>query len=126
MSIKNIKVGILGLSYKGDVKDDTLSPAYVIIDKLKRRGIKDVYLFDPFFSKKEIEEKTQIKFLPIKNMMKIVDALVLVTSHKDFKQIYKFLSNSKVRVFIDGRNFLNHKKIKSFGIEYKRVGCTKF
>src|SRR5205085_1506782 len=47
------RVVVMGLSYRADVKEATLSPAWRLVSNLRARGA-DVYLCDPHFSDAEI------------------------------------------------------------------------
>ena len=49
-TIKNAKVGVLGLAYKANVDDTRESPAFEIISILKTKGA-DVFVFYPYLSK---------------------------------------------------------------------------
>ena len=49
------KVGILGLSYKGNLKVSVLSPVIPFVKELLKNKIK-VKLYDPFYSAKEIKK----------------------------------------------------------------------
>lgn len=121
LDAKKAKVGILGLAYKPGVKDDTFSPAYDLVKELKRKGVKNIYLFDPLFTKNEIEEKTSVAYESFEDLVKKSDCLVLVTAHKEFKKVYGMLKESKVKVFIDGRNFFEKGKIESKGVRYVSI-----
>ena len=48
------KIGILGLSYKGDLKVSVLSKVIPLVKSLKKKKL-NVKLFDPYFTKEEIK-----------------------------------------------------------------------
>ena len=54
-SIKDSSILILGISYKPDVKDIQLSPAEIIINKLKTLGVK-IKIYDPYFKGSQVLE----------------------------------------------------------------------
>jgi len=105
--VKGTKIGILGLTYKGGVDDTRNSPAFKIIEILKRKG-GVVSIYDPYLGKDSLNDILKS------------DAVVLVTSHPEFKKID--FSKSDIKLIVDGRNFLNTERIKKAGIRYKRIG----
>ncbi len=112
-TIKNAKVGILGLAYKGNVDDTRESPAFEIIRLLKEKGA-SVTVYDPYV-------KSDVSSL--NELFKNSDYLVLVTDHKEFKEMdLNLLKENKIKLVIDGRNCLDKKKILELGIKYKGIG----
>ena len=112
--LKNKRILILGLSYKGGVKEDRFSPAYEIINLLKDSKL---YCYDPYYSKEEIEERTGVNYLTPKDLNEM-EGIILVTDHKEFKNI----DFKGMKFIFDGKNFLDKEKIESQGIKYLGVG----
>jgi len=111
---------ILGIAYRGGVKETFLSPSLSVIEHLKDRGA-NVYVNDPLFSKEEIE-KLGVEFADLKNL-NALDAVILVTDHKEYKNLdLKNLREKGVKVIVDGRNFLEKEKIEKHGIIYRGIG----
>lgn len=118
MAVKGTKVGILGISYKGNVGDLRETPAIRIVDKIKKLDA-DLVAFDPYIP-------TMPKFATTKNLEEILsrsEALVLVTEHNEFKNIpvEDFVKHG-IKVIIDGRNCLDKKAIRAAGIVYAGIG----
>lgn len=114
-TIKNAKVGVLGLAYKANVDDIRESPAFEIISILKTKGA-DVVAFDPY-----VKNLSNIKDLD--GLLQKSDYIILVTEHDEFKNMdLNMLKKHKVLVVIDGRNCLDKEKIKSMGILYHGIG----
>jgi len=113
-SVRGTKISILGLAYKGNIDDTRESPAFKIIEKLKKMG-GEVKVFDPYV-------------LGMSDLESLDDALnceciVIVTNHDEFKNLDLNLVREKgVKVIIDGRNILNKEKIKEMGIVYRGIG----
>ena len=88
----------LGLSYKGNLKVDILSPVIPFIKYLKSRGI-SVSLFDPYYSIKEIKQIDGVKSFKYPQDLNKFDCIVISIDHKEFKtkmkSITKYLSNCK-------------------------------
>jgi len=113
--ISNVRVGVLGLSYKCDVDDIRESPALEIIDLLKQKGA-EVYSFDPYVPSKSIVSN-------IDDLLLNSDYLILATDHLEFLSISADqLKNAGIKAVIDGRNCLDKGAIESVGIKYKGIG----
>jgi len=113
--IKNAKVGILGLAYKANVDDIRESPALKIMNILKEKGA-ELFILDPY-----VKEKSNVK--GINELFKKSDYVILVTDHKEFKNMdLGKLKENNIKIIIDGRNCLDKDKIKSLGIVYHGIG----
>ncbi|MBI2541598.1 nucleotide sugar dehydrogenase [Candidatus Woesearchaeota archaeon] len=114
-SIKNAKVGVLGLAYKANVDDVRESPASEIINLLKTKGA-DVFVFDP-----HVKNGSNVK--DADELLNKSDYLILATDHSEFKAMdLNLLKKHKILAVIDGRNCLDKEKIKSMGIAYHGIG----
>jgi len=120
-SLKGKKIGIFGLSYKGNVKEDRFSPTYEVIKILKKKGVK-IFIHDPFYTKEELESKTGVKYINEKEINKL-DGIIIATDHEKYKHL-DFPRNLKF-VF-DGKSFLDPKKIREKGIKYLAIGRLCF
>ena len=92
------KVGILGLSYKGNLKVSVLSPVIPFVKELLKNKIK-VRLYDPFYSAKEIKKILGINTFKFPKDLKNFDAIIVTTNHTKFnfssKEIKKYFKNTK-------------------------------
>ena len=99
------KIGVLGLSYKGDLKVSVLSKVIPLVKSLKRKGLK-VELFDPYFTDKEIFEAVKVKTFKFPGDLKKFDGLIVSVNHKQFniskKVIEKNTKNCKLIIDHDG------------------------
>lgn len=118
VSMKNSKVLVLGLTFRGGVKEFTKSPSLDIIKELKEWGV-EVYAYDPLCSKEEVE-KFGAKW---KKDFKDLDAVIIATDHQEFKKLdlERMAKEMRHKVIIDGRHVLD-KSIKKFGFVYLGVG----
>jgi UDP-N-acetyl-D-glucosamine dehydrogenase len=113
-SVKDTKITVLGLAYKGGVDDMRESPALEIIDELKKLGA-DLKVFDPYVLDKSI----------VNDLDEALDAecIVIATDHPEFKALRPAeLKEKGIKVVIDGKNCLDKKGIKALGIIYKGIG----
>ena len=99
------KIGILGLSYKGDLKVSVLSKVIPLVKSLVKKKLK-VKLFDPYFTKKEIRNAVNVNTFKFPNQLPEFDCLVVTVDHKQFKIpekiLKKYLKNCKLIVDHDG------------------------
>lgn len=116
--LRDSKMGVLGVTYKKDVKDLKGAPAKIIIEELL--GVsKEVIVFDPL-----VEEAFGAKRGSFEEAIKDRDCIILITDHTFFKKnkleekINKF---SPFACVIDTRNFINSKKLKKT-ITYRCLG----
>ena len=111
---------ILGISYKPNVKDIQLSPAEIIISELKKIGA-TIKIFDPYFKNTSIYG-TQTE----NNLEQVtsVDAVIIVTAHKEFEKIKPeyFVSKMNSPVVIDTRGIIDMQEAKKIGLIFRGLG----
>lgn len=113
--LKGTRVGILGLSYKANVDDLRETPAFKIIDELRKHEA-EINIFDPYFPKMSTEKT-------LEETLEVSDAIILVTDHDEFKEINpKFFKKHKIKVIIDGKNCLSKTDIENQGIIHRGIG----
>ena len=99
------KIGVLGLSYKGDLKVSVLSKVIPLIKFLVKKKIK-VKLYDPYFSNQEIYNAAKVKTFRFPKDLSNFDCLILSVDHKQFKIrkkiLEKYLKNCKLIIDHDG------------------------
>ncbi len=112
------RILVLGLSFRGGVKEFINSPALEIIRELKKRNV-EVYAYDPLCSRGDAE-KFGAKW---KEDFKGIDAVIIATDHEEFKSLNleKMAREMRCRVIIDGRNVLS-KEVSKLGFVYLGVG----
>lgn len=115
LSLKQTTVGILGLSYKPDVADLRESPSLKILEYLEQFET-HVEVYDPFF----VERSTVSS---LSQLLKKSTVVILATAHKEFHGLDATqLARHRVKVFIDGQNALDKRKVVQAGIRYKGIG----
>ena len=118
------KIGILGLSYKSNLKVHTLSPMLPFIDYLKKKNI-IVNLYDPYYSKKEIKKIANVNTFKFPSAINKFDCLVFHVNHKFFERFYKRISKkSKLKYLIDNTGALKKydEDLKKRGTKYILTG----
>jgi UDP-N-acetyl-D-mannosaminuronic acid dehydrogenase len=118
-SIKGSGVLILGLAFRGGVRESRNSPAIPIIQRLKRLYA-NVFLYDPLFSKEEIESFGARYTDSFDDM----DCVVIVTDHQEFREYdwRKIGSKMRTRVIVDGRQVVDPATVRKLGFVYKGIG----
>ena len=118
--IKDCTLLILGVSYKPDVKDIQLSPAEIIINKLKALGAK-IRIYDPYYKDDQvfgIDVEHNIQ-----DILSDVDASIIVTAHKEFQEINpKIFTKMKTPILIDSRGIIDISSANSAGLVFRGLG----
>lgn len=96
--IKEGKIAILGVSYKGNTGDDRESPAYEIISRLNRRY--ETVIHDPHIDNPD--------FVSFNEAVKDADLILILCDHKEFKHMdYNFISkNMSDPIIFDTKNII--------------------
>jgi len=119
-SIKDSSVLILGISYKPDVKDVQLSPAKIIINKLKALGAR-IKIYDPYYKGSQVfginvEQN-------IEDVLSKVDASIIITAHKEFQEINpKIFTKMKTPILIDSRGIIDTSSANAAGLVFRGLG----
>lgn len=121
------KIGILGLSYKENMKVDKSSPSVKMIKYLKEKGIK-LYVNDPYYSKEEIVRRFSIEDFDFKDYTKYkeFDAIIINCNHRFYYNIDKelLLDNliSCKAIYDNSELFSDWEELRNSNIEYIVVG----
>lgn len=122
--LKQSTILILGVTYKPDVKDIQLTPAEPIISKLHQLG-SNVKIYDPYF-----KNSTLFGIHCESNLLEPLsqsDALIVVTSHKEFHDLDPVFLKSKMKnpIVIDSKNIIDQNLAKNTGLIYRGIGRGK-
>jgi UDPglucose 6-dehydrogenase len=115
--IKDLKISILGLSFKPETDDMRESPSIFIIKKITKLGAK-VYAYDPVA---EVEAKKVFinldieYFQSVKDAVQHSDVVMILTSWSEFKGLPSILDDlDKPPLIIDGRRMLSKYDIERY------------
>jgi len=119
-SIKDSNILILGITYKPDVKDVQLSPAEIVVNKLKDLGAK-IRIYDPYYKNSEVfginVESNMEDIIPK------VDASIIVTGHKEFQEINPLIfTKMNTPILIDSRGVIDTSSIKDANLVFRGIG----
>jgi len=99
------KIGVLGLSYKGDLKVSVLSKVIPLVKSLIKKKL-NVKLFDPYFTSEEIRNTLGVKTFKFPKELTKFDCLIVTVDHKQFKipkkQLKRYLKKCKFIIDHDG------------------------
>ena len=106
-SIKDSNILILGITYKPDVKDVQLSPAEIVVNKLKDLGAK-IRIYDPYYKNSEVFG---------------INVSIIVTGHKEFQEINPLIfTKMNTPILIDSRGVIDTSSIKDANLVFRGIG----
>ncbi len=118
ITLEKAKIMLLGISFRGGVKEERYSPFFTVKDELIRRGV-TVYAYDPLYTKEEVESYGVAFSADFEG----IDGIIILTDHEEFTKLdWNHIHKAGVKVVVDGRNILDEKHIISEGIEYTGIG----
>jgi len=109
------RVAVLGISYRGGVKESAFSGVFGVVTALKSRGA-IVVVQDPMYS---LEEIANLGFTPYE-IGNAVDAVILQADHKEYKTLTK-ADFPGVRAVVDGRRTMESKNFA--GVAFRVIGA---
>jgi UDP-N-acetyl-D-mannosaminuronate dehydrogenase len=109
---------LLGVAYRGNVRETAFTSARLLQDALLRHGA-IVYSDDPLYSKSELRAMGY-EPLPEDDDSKI-EAILLQCAHRVYQSL-DFARFVKCKVVLDGRHTLDRIKIEAPGIIYIAIG----
>ena len=122
---KDIKVLVLGLTYKENVSDIRESPAFGIVKELKKNRV-EVYGYDPYLTEADIIRGFDLKFIDFFDQAEDVkfDGIIFTVAHNAFRK----LELSKLAeilnpnpVLMDVRRVLNREEAEQLGFIYRTL-----
>jgi nucleotide sugar dehydrogenase len=118
-SLKESNILILGITYRGNVKEVRLSPALDVYRLLKKR-VKKVFVFDPLYEREEIE-KIGLNF---KDDYQGIDCLVITALHDSFKKLNfaKTGKEMRTKTLVDTTFYFDPEKFKKEGFKIRSIG----
>lgn len=125
MRVDNLKITLLGVSYKADTDDTRNTPSENIVMILQNRYHSHNIIYvahDPYVKEKDynLTELTD----DFDKAVSEADVLIFATNHKKYYDVDLDWLKEKVKtpIIIDGRNIFDKKKVEQKGFIYKKVG----
>lgn len=123
--IKNPKIAVLGLAFKGGTDDCRQSPAMEIITSLLEEKA-DIIAFDPqAMTNAQAILGDKIKYAnDMYSALDGADILVILTEWEDFRKLDLNRAKSLMKhpIIMDLRNILEPSTVQQVGFEYHRIG----
>jgi UDP-N-acetyl-D-mannosaminuronate dehydrogenase len=117
-SLEQQSVLILGVAYRGNVRETAFTSARLLQDALRERGAR-VYADDPLYSEDELRA---MGFRPFSSEREEeIRAIVLQAGHQVYQE-YDFGRFPACRVVLDGRRALCRERIEALGMRYVTIG----
>ena len=109
---------ILGVAYRGDVREVAFTSAKLLQDALIKHGAV-VYADDPLFSAQELRV---LGYTPLTAEVRgEIRAIILQADHKEYRS-FDVRHFAGCRVLLDGRGTCDREKIEAAGIRYISIG----
>jgi UDPglucose 6-dehydrogenase len=122
--LRQKKIGVLGLAFKGNTDDVRSSVAISVVQQLLAEGA-EVRAYDP----KAMEKAKALVpgAIMVENPEEVADgadALLILTEWNDFKTLdYAGIKKRMLSpLLFDGRNLLNRDEMKAAGFQYTGIG----
>ena len=116
-NLENQKVVVLGVSYRGGVKESAFSGVFPTVEALNKLGAK-VFVHDPLYNDQEL---MNLGFMPYK-YGEYADAIIIQTDHQEYREL-DLNKIPSVKTIIDGRNVTNPSNFS--GMQFHRLGKGK-
>ena len=114
-SLSGKVVAVLGISYRGGVKESAFSGVFPTVDELKKLGA-TVLVHDPMYTDEEI---TSLGFTPYKIGV-AVDGVILQADHAEYKKLTS-ADFPGVKALVDGRRSLSPQNFN--GVAFRVIGA---
>ena len=118
-------VGILGISYKGDIKVPRVSRSAQIGQLLKDRGV-NVAIHDPYFSGEEIDALWGMERFDFPGQLDEFDGLLLGSDHREYTTVHWDTLFGKLpacKIIVDNLGSWGDVDFKRHGIHYMQPGA---
>ncbi len=120
-TLKESKILLLGITYRGNVKEIRFSPALSLHKILSPKALK-VFVYDPLFTPQE----TTALGLQYKNSFQGMDCLVICAEHREFAHLpwLKIARMMKTKAIVDTKNLAPASRLKKLGFTLRRIAFT--
>jgi UDP-N-acetyl-D-mannosaminuronic acid dehydrogenase len=102
VKITDAKIGILGYAFLQNSDDTRNTPAKRVIEELRRLGVENISIHDPYVSNTEVPDVKR----ELSETVNGADCLCLVTNHDEYRimDLGKLARTMRTPLLIDGRN----------------------
>ncbi|MBU0904784.1 MAG: UDP-N-acetyl-D-mannosamine dehydrogenase, partial [Firmicutes bacterium] len=120
--IKDPKIAVLGLAFKGNIDDMRESPSVEVVEQMCERQM-NLMAFDPHIKVNNLPEQTQT----IDEALSGASAILILTDHQAFKNIdpEDIKDQMKNHIIIDTKNCIDRIKWETAGFDVYVLGDAK-
>jgi UDP-N-acetyl-D-mannosaminuronic acid dehydrogenase len=120
--IKDPKIAVLGLAFKGNIDDMRESPSVEVVEQLNERKM-NLMAFDPHIKNNNLPEQTQVQ----EEALSGASAILILTDHQAFKDISPndIKSHMNHHIIIDTKNCIDREKWEAAGFDVYVLGDAK-
>jgi len=117
--LKGSNILVLGLTFRGGVREFMKAAAKPIIEELEEWGAK-VYAYDPLCTPEDAERFGA----EWKEDFKEIDAIIITADHREFRKLdlEKLGGEMRTKIIVDGRNTIKPNEAQKHGFTYLTVG----
>ena len=120
--IKDSKVAVFGLAFKGNIDDMRESPSVDVVEQLRERQM-NLSAFDPHIKNNNLPEQTQVQ----NEALQEASAILVLTDHQAFRdinpeEIKPYMTN---HIIIDTKNCIDRTKWEAAGFDVYLLGDSK-
>ncbi|HDJ89919.1 MAG TPA: nucleotide sugar dehydrogenase, partial [Thermoprotei archaeon] len=125
--LKDFKIAVLGIAFRGGIDDTRLSPAIIIVKKLVEKGYKNIAINDPYVKYSRELERLGLKIEKnIEVVLKNADIILIATDHPEYfnlslREVYD-ISGKDFIIIIDGKHVFKDINKKPKEVKYIGVG----
>ena len=117
-SLAGAHVLLLGVAYRGDVRETAFTSARLLREAFTRRGAV-IYASDPLYSDADL---AALGYMPLPaDAAGSIQAIVAQAAHSAYKD-FDLGQFANCRVLLDGRNAFSHEQAEAAGMRYLTIG----
>lgn len=122
-NLKDYKVTLLGLAFRGGVSDTRLSPTYKVIEELSKKGVKNIQVHDPLV----LHDNTLMKYPGVSfsnnlaSSLRGADLIIIVADHSEYSNLN--LEDVGNAIVYDGRGIVDTSR--PMGANFVSIGVGK-
>ncbi|EPD52227.1 nucleotide sugar dehydrogenase [Paenisporosarcina sp. HGH0030] len=120
--IKDPKIAVLGLAFKGNIDDMRESPSVDVVEQLRERQM-SLSAYDPHIKHNNLPEQTQDQFVALQH----ASAILVLTDHQAFRDLNpeEIKSHMTNHIIIDTKNCIDRAKWEAAGFDVYLLGDSK-
>ncbi|MFC4410008.1 nucleotide sugar dehydrogenase [Chungangia koreensis] len=120
--IKDPKVAVFGLAFKGNIDDMRESPSVDVVNQLLIRQL-NIKAYDPHIKESKLPDQTQSQ----EDALKDASAILILTAHDEFMTLNPELIKDQMtnHIIIDTKNIIDREKWEAAGFDVYLLGDSK-